>query len=322
MSKGKSYVLSLLRFLFCVIHEKPDIVHWHEIKIPFIEYHLLNCFKRRNIQVIYSAHDVLHFERAVVSKHLKRLYCSFNRIITHAEDSKQLIMQLFNVSSQKIDVIPMGEYSCISGEVQDKKTARKTLGILTDRKVVLFFGYIRKYKGLKILLEALSKIRTAIPDVFLIIAGEPKEEFSIYKKDIERLELGSIVLCDIRYIPMENISVYFSASDMVVLPYTHVYQSGLLYLAFAHRRPVIVTDVGGLPEIVEEGKSGFIIPPNNPTRLAQTMEKALLDISRLERMGQYAFQNAKERYSWNRIAEKTVRIYRDITTRQIVQVDE
>lgn len=312
LSKGKTYIFSLIRLIFCVISEKPDIIHLHDFKIPFLEYHLINYFHRRKIKVVCSAHNVLHHEKKAATKYLKKIYNNYDRIIAHAEDNKQRLIQIFEVTPDKIQVIPVGEYSYIAGDIQDKNVARKTLGILPDRKVLLFFGYIRPYKGLKMLLEALFTVRQIIPEVFLIIAGESKEDYSVYEKEINRLGIADIILSVIKYIPVEDMSSYFSAADIVVLPYTNIYQSGILYLAFAYKRPVIATNVGGLPEVVKEEKNGYLVPPNNPQKFAHAIERALSDIQKIEEMGQYAFHQAKEKYSWQSIAEKTALLYKKV----------
>jgi len=262
--------------------------------------------------VVCSAHNVTHHEKQAATHYLKLLYNSYDGIIAHAKDNKQKLTSSFNVIPEKIHIIPVGEYSFLAGELQDKKVARKLLGIPPDRKVVLFFGYIRKYKGIAVLLESLAIARQSLPEIFLIIAGEPKEDFSVYEQTIDRLNLGDIILSEIKYIPVEDIATYFSASDIVALPYINIYQSGILYLAYAYQRPVIATNVGGLPEVVEQNKSGFLVPPNDPTEFAGAIEKAFADLNKLDEMGQYAYQKAKQDYSWKGIAKKTVKIYEEL----------
>jgi len=314
INKGITYLFSLVRFLRCVIEENPDIVHIHEPKIPFLEYLLIAYLHQKHIKVVCSVHDILPQEKGEVTRSLKKLYPSFDCLIVHTEDSHRTLKRLFHLPQQKIRVIPVGEYSSMSEKAQNKHAAREALNILPDRRVLLFFGYIRKYKGLLDLLEALSIVRKAVPKVFLIIAGQPKEDFKIYKEAIAKWGIEDMVFSDIQYIPLKAVSTYFSAADLVVLPYTNIYQSGIVYLAFAYKKPVIVTNVGGLPEVVEEGKSGYIVPPGRPEKLAQAIACAFSGIPKLERMGRYAFRNAKEKYAWKHIAESTLRAYRDIMT--------
>ncbi len=312
LMKGLFYLFSWIKFCFYVFREKPTIIHLHDFKIPFLEYYLIKLFHWQKIKVVCSAHNVTHHEKQAATHYLKLLYNSYDRIIAHAKDNKQKLVAAFNVDAEKIHVIPVGEYSFLAGELKDKTAARKLLGISANRKVVLFFGYIRKYKGIGVLLESVAIARQSIPEIFLIIAGEPKEDFSIYEQTINKLNLADIILSEIKYIPVEDISTYFSASDVVALPYLNIYQSGILYLAYAYQRPVIATNVGGLPEVVEENKSGFIVPPNDPTEFARAIEKSFSDLNKLERMGRYAYQKAKQDYSWEGIAEKMVVVYKNI----------
>ncbi|MFH1760473.1 MAG: glycosyltransferase, partial [bacterium] len=113
----------------------------------------------------------------------------------------------------------------------------------------------------------------------------------------------------IGYIPIEESSLYFSSADMVVLPYRNVYQSGILFLSYAHSRPVIAANVGGLPEVVEDGKSGFIVEPDNPEELADKINLAFSPNANLTEMGKYGFQMANMKFSWQSAAEKTYNFY-------------
>ncbi|MFH1941409.1 MAG: glycosyltransferase family 4 protein [bacterium] len=314
--KGAVYLLSLIRMLLYLLHSKPDIVHWHEIKIPSVEYRFIRFLQRMGVRFVLSAHDVLHPENPAVTRSLERLYCCFNSIIAHTIHSKRQIVNLFSVSPESVRVIPVGEYSRIAGELKKKGIVRKRFGIPADKKVLLFFGYIREYKGLDLLLRSLSAARLKMPDVFLIIAGESKVDFRAYEKEIEDLKLSDMIYKNIGYIPMADVSDYFSAADAVVMPYRNIYQSGVLYFTFAHRRPVIATDVGELSQMIEEGKSGFVVPAGDCERMSETIVRALSDISALERMGEYAYHTVREKYSWRRIADETVRVYKDVMTRR------
>ncbi len=309
LEKGLFYLFSWLKFCFYVLSEKPGIIHLHDFKIPFLEYYFIKLFHWQKIKVVCSAHNITHHEKQAATHYLKLLYNNYDRIIAHAKDNKQKLIATFNVKPEKIHIIPVGEYSFLAGELKEKTAARTLLGIPPDRKVVLFFGYIRKHKGIGVLLESITIARQSIPEIFLIIAGEPKEDFSIYEQTIDRLNLNDIVLSEIKYIPVEDISIYFSASDVVALPYLNIYQSGILYLAYAYQRPVIATNVGGLPEVIEQNKSGFLVPPNDATEFALAIERSFSDLKKLEEMGYYAYQKAKQDYSWERIAEKTVVVY-------------
>jgi len=184
------------------------------------------------------------------------------------------------------------------------------LGIDSNSRVLLFFGYIRKYKGLDLLLEAMPEVLKTHPGTVLIIAGETKEDFRGYERMMSDLHISHAIVRQIQYIPIEHIPRYFIASDVVVMPYRNIHQSGIVHLAFAFRKPVIATKVGGLPEVVREGKNGFLVPKNDVHALARATARALSDLPMLERMGAYAFSESSKSLSWNDIAEKAATLYR------------
>jgi len=312
VAKGLVYGASLLRLLAYLRDHPTALLHAHETKVPFVEKNLLRYLKSKKICLILTAHDVLHPEWQNASTDLYEFYKSFDRIIVHAEENRQTLHKAFNLDGEKIRIIPHGEYVSLALNRLDAAEARRRLGLSPESKIVLFFGYIRHYKGLKILLEAFAEAQKKISNLFLIIAGELKENFQIYDDLIARLQLAEHIHQELRYIPMERVPIYFSAADLVALPYLRVYQSGVVQLAYAFKRPVIATSVGGLPEVVEDQRTGFLVPPNSSTRFAQAMLEAFSDMRRLATMGEYAYETAPHKYSWERIAEKTLAIYNEV----------
>ncbi|MDZ7623148.1 MAG: glycosyltransferase [Ignavibacteriaceae bacterium] len=156
-------------------------------------------------------------------------------------------------------------YDCYNQtETQDIKKLKREFGFEEDSLVLLFFGYVRKYKGLDILIEAFPKILSDNPNARLLIVGEfyddPKEYFELIKK----LKIEDKVKVINQFVPNEDVAKYYQAADIVILPYRSATQSGILNVAYGFYKPVIVTDVGGLAEFVDEGKTGFVVKPNSP----------------------------------------------------------
>ncbi len=147
----------------------------------------------------------------------------------------------------------------IFGDPVEKNAARQALGI-TAEKVLLYFGYIRRYKGLDLLIEAAARIRDEYADMTIVAAGECYEDPARYVKLVREKGVEDIVDLRLQFIPDEDIRLYFSAADAVVLPYRSATQSGIVPIAYHFEKPVIVTDVGGLPEIVMPGETGIITP--------------------------------------------------------------
>ena len=154
-----------------------------------------------------------------------------------------------------------------------KSEARKKLGIAENKKVLLFFGYIRAYKGLMNLIEAMPYLLKEDENYFLLIVGEFYESKEKYFERIKELNIGKNVLVIDEFVPNEEVGLYYSAADLVVLPYNSATQSGILNIAYGFKKPVVVTNVGGLPELVEDGKTGFIVEPHNPLALAEGIKK-------------------------------------------------
>jgi len=136
---------------------------------------------------------------------------------------------------------------------------------------------VRKYKGLHVLLDALPAVIEAIPDVRLIIAGEFYDDSAPYRAQIERTGLDRHVVLHDRYIPSGEVPFYFGAADVVVQPYVSATQSGVAQIAFHFERPIILTDVGGLAEVVPHERAGLVVPPDDPDALAQAIVRFFVD---------------------------------------------
>lgn len=155
------------------------------------------------------------------------------------------------------------------GEVLDKSEARKILNLKTE-KVLLFFGFIRNYKGLDVLLKAVALLKNKI-DFTLLIAGEFYEDETKYLNLIDELKINDYIKIYKEFIPNSEVKNYFSAADVVVLPYKDATQSGIIQVANNFYKPVIATNVGGLPEVIEEGVTGNLVEVNNPEKLAESI---------------------------------------------------
>ncbi|MBL7994358.1 glycosyltransferase [bacterium] len=150
---------------------------------------------------------------------------------------------------------------------------RKDLGYGGKDKVILFFGYVRKYKGLDLLLRAFPDVLRSIPDAKLLIVGEFYDEPQAYLSLVEELRLESCVKIINRFVPNEEVGRFYSAADVVVLPYRTGTQSGILNIAYGCERPVIVTNVGGLAESVEHGLTGLVVEPNSSQAISNGIKK-------------------------------------------------
>ncbi len=191
----------------------------------------------------------------------------------------------------------------------DKITARKKLG-LSAKNIILYFGIIRDYKGFDILLNAIAELKDSGLDFHLLAGGECYGSDEKYTQLISNLGISDYITWHNKYIPDSEVSNYFSAADVVALPYRTASQSGVTQIAYSYDLPVIVTKVGGLPEIVDEGQSGFTIEPENPTELANILEKNLEAGTFLE-MATY-IKKFKQKFSWEYIVNGIELVYSKI----------
>jgi len=213
------------------------------------------------------------------------------------------MLDCFKLPINKIAVIQHGNYMFFN----DSKELEPA--VISKEKTVLFFGYIRKYKGLQYLIQAFAKVRESLPEAKLLIVGKPVEPFDIYQKEIESLNLKDNVETNLEYVPFEKVKEYFNRAVVIVLPYLDISQSGIVQLAYGFGKPIIATAVGGLPEAVEDGKSGFVVPPQNVDTLADRIKTLLNDLSLQKSMGEYSLFLAKTKFSWDAIAKETIALY-------------
>ena len=275
---------------------KADIVHfqglhtWFFVGLPFI----------RNRAVTTTFHDVSSHvgEEKLRYRWNKWLFRRYSdRIIVHGNHLKKKIVNEDGIPEEKVHVIPHGNYSLYS--------RWRKLTISEGKENVLFFGRLWKYKGLEYLIRAEPLISREIPELKIVVAvhGEP---FSKYEEFIVNKDKFNVIE---RYIPNEEVAELFQRASVVVLPYIEASQSGVLNIAYSFGKPVVVTDVGALPEVVDHGKTGFIVPPKDPKALAEAIVTLLKDDELRKEMGKNAYVKATTELSWDRIAEMTIEVY-------------
>lgn len=190
-----------------------------------------------------------------------------------------------------------------------KDEARRWLGIPPDKKLLLFFGFIRKYKGLDLLLQACKDL--ADKDILLVVAGEFYEDEAVYQALIDSLGIRDRVILKNDFIPNEEVKYYFSAADVVVQPYRNATQSGVTPLAYHFEKPMIVTNVGALPDYVPNGRTGIVTEPE-PAAIARAIEEFF-------RFGEEHYKSQirieKQKFSWQSFSAAILNLYEKITAR-------
>lgn len=196
------------------------------------------------------------------------------------------------------------------GEKMDKKEAQLSLGLKEDETNLLFFGLVREYKGLDILLKALKSPLIKDQKLHLTVAGEFYDDYSKYEKMVSDTELGERVSMRNRFIDDKDVKRYFCAADLVVLPYKSATQSGVTQIAFHFSKPMLVTRVGGLAEIVREGKSGYVCEPN-----AESIAECIEDFCRNRRDFSETLEEEKRRFSWSVMCAEIRKLYKETIKR-------
>ncbi len=190
----------------------------------------------------------------------------------------------------------------------DRNEALQQLGLDQNCKYILFFGLVRAYKGLDLLLQAFADTRIKDSNIKLIVAGEFYQDENIYRKQISELGIEDKIIIHNEFIPDDKVNLYFSAADIIAQTYKSATQSGVTQIAFHFEKPMLVTNVGGLGEIVINNKSGYVVEPN-----AQEIADALDDFFANSRSEEFedGVRHEKSKYAWSIMTEKIIELYRD-----------
>jgi len=227
---------------------------------------------------------------------------------------KSALFSSFGVSGDKVTVIPFGINTTVPNTSLSSSDAKRRLGLGDSDRALLFFGNIAPYKGLDCLIAAFIEALRKNGNYHLIIAGRRKGSEDYWRQiqeTINRSGLSEKIVQRIEYIPDEQTEIYFKAADVLVLPYTHIFQSGVLFLGYGFGLPVIAADVGSLREEIVEGETGFIFKRGDSVALAETMARYFeSDLFRnLEARRTKIVEYATGQYSWSTVAARTTRVY-------------
>ncbi len=298
---------NIIRTARYIRKKKPDMVlvqWWH----PYFEpcYILLAKFMGKQ-NLTFVCHNVFPHERFPLDKILTKMTLKNGKhFIVHAKEEEAELKQI--MPNPDCQVTPHPSYNAFCFANMTKMQARTQLSLPQDEKVLLFFGFVRPYKGLKHLINAMPDIKERLGNVTLLIVGEfgNAEDKEGYASQIKMLAASSsgleasIIIYD-GYTPDREVEKYFAASDMVVLPYESATQSGIVQIAYGFGKPVTVTEVGGLPDVVSHNRTGYVVPPQNKQALTEAIVRYFTEGKEEE----FAKNIAAEayRFSWERMGE-------------------
>jgi D-inositol-3-phosphate glycosyltransferase len=312
------YYAKLIRYAAIA---KPRIFHilWNN-KFESLDRTLLMLYyKLLRKRIVLTAHNVNAGRRDSNDTLVNRLtlgiqYGLANHIFVHTEKMKRELVLEVGVEGSKITVIPFGINNAVPNTHLNTGDAKQRLGIREGEKAILFFGNIAPYKGLEYLIAAIRQIVARRDDYRLVVAGRPKncERYwqTIHEMVRDDVHTGRILL-RADFIPDDETEVYFKAADVLVLPYRHIYQSGVLFLAHSFGLPVLAADVGSLKDEIVEGETGFVFRPEDPVDLANAIERYFSSelYADLNSRRQAIRDYATEQHSWDVVGRLTMSVY-------------
>ncbi len=281
--------------------EKPDIIlvrFWLPLMGPALGNILRRARKNRATRIVCLADNIIPHEKrpgdVIFTKYFLR---SCDAFITMSE-KVMADLRLFE-KTKPAQLVQHPLYDNF-GDKMPQQEARQHLKLPADKKIILFFGFIRHYKGLDLLLEAVALLRDQgmLSDFRAVIAGEFYEEERKYQELIDRLGIRELLILRTDFIPDSEVRYYLGAADVLVQPYRSATQSGITPLAYHFERPMVVTNVGGLPALVPDRKAGLVVAPE-PAAIAE-------GIRSFYELGEDFFiphlRSEKQKYSWARLA--------------------
>lgn len=283
--------------------------HWWTFYLFPVFFTIAAVAKLRGKKIVCTIHNVTGHESGLLDRLFSGAIFSLpDAFIVHTKSNMAQLSEFFKVPQKKISVIPHGIYNFYRDREVPKKDARQKLGIPQGAKAILLFGNIRPYKGVEELLDAFLQARKKIPGLYLLVAGKAWDD-SLRALIEGRLAGVEEKLLFFGYVPSSGVKDFFSAADLVVLPYKHFEaQSGPGNIALAFEKPLVVSDAGGLPELVDGKK--FVFHAGDSGELAEKISLAFRP-GNLAAMAR-ASKKLRQEYSWEKIAEKTLGLYRGL----------
>jgi len=257
-------------------NEKPDLVivrYWLPFMGPCLGFILRQIKKNKQTKIVCIADNIIPHEKRFGDKAFTKYFVQPVDAFITMSDKVMTDLKLF-APTKPTQLVAHPLYDNF-GEKVSKEEARLKLGIKNEELILLFFGFIRKYKGLDLLLNAMKIIKNSkfnIKNSKLLIAGEFYEDRKAYDEQIEKLDLQESLILHTDFIPDSEVKYYLCAADVVVQPYKNATQSGVTPLAYHFEKPMIVTNVGGLPSLVPNNKVGLIAEPN-----AESIAEKIID---------------------------------------------
>lgn len=280
--------------------QQPDLVlsaFWLPFMAPAMGTALRRA-KRKGMRRVSILHNLIPHEHRPGDKLFSRYFVGSNDAFITLSRSVLDDLNVFDPKGLKPRTFSPHPLYDHYGATLGRKEALDLIGLRESQRYVLFFGFIREYKGLDLLLDAMADERMERLGVKLIVAGEFYGDPKPYQEQISRHDIGDRVVLHTEFIPDHEVNRYFCAADLVVQPYKNATQSGVSQIAYHFEKPMVVTNVGGLPEIVPNEKAGFVVEPD-----AQQIADAIVryfDEDWQQRLTE-GVREEKKKYAWDKM---------------------
>ena len=323
-SKARRVLKYYIHLISYAATAQPKLFHvlWNNKFELFDRTLLILYYRMLGKKIILTVHNVNARKRDSNDSSLNRLslrlqYNLCHHIFVHTERMRSELVSDFRIPNSKVSVIPFGINNTVPNTSLSSAEAKRCLGISGRDKTMLFFGNIAPYKGLEYLMAAFSALLKKDRSYRLLIVGKPKGPQSYWnetRQTIVNSDIRDRVVEKIEYVPDEATEVYFKAADVLILPYAHVFQSGVLFLGYSFGLPAIAADVGSLKNEIVEGETGFVFKPRDSADLARKIGQYFNSelFRNLETRRAEIKAYANEQYSWDKVAAITIAVYSNL----------
>ncbi|TKJ17354.1 hypothetical protein CEE44_02355 [Candidatus Woesearchaeota archaeon B3_Woes] len=298
------------------IMKKADIMflHWVSPLLAPLQYTILklnSVFRKK--KVILTCHNIEPHESTIFDRiFTKKVFSLVDHFIVHAEQNKLRLIKEYRKNPNKIHVVPHGTFDFFTKwRKKNKKELKKEFNLNENEKIILFFGYIREYKGLKYLLKSMHEVIKEDKNIRLIIAGELWQNMEVYEKELNGLE--NFVKFFPKFIPNQEVYKFFDVADICVLPYHNTEQtiSGPLLVALAFGKPTIISPVGGIREFIKDGQEAIFSQGGDVKLLSENIIKLIKDKNLQDKLSKNAIKK-NSTFGWDKVTSKYYEIMKNI----------
>ena len=311
LKKGLFYILSLCKIYCYIIKNKPKIVHFQILELPSADLILFILLRMSGVKIVYTPHDLSSFKSKGNGMFLKMLFNLSHAIVAHNLVNETTLIRKYGIKKRKIKIVPHGNYNVFLKSNVTKKQSRERIGVSKNGNIILLFGSLRQGKGIDTVVKAFKNL-IKYKHATLLMAGKPARGYDIekVKKELKNEILKSKVILRDYFIEEDKVEYYYKASDIVLVPYDNVYESGVLRFAFSCGIPTIVSNVKEFAHSVKNGENCLVFKSGNAKDLVYKITILLNNPQLAEQIARNAKRFSDEKWDWAQIALETKNIYK------------